>query len=105
MDYCLLPDGRKIHHWEVIPTSFWDMRWHRRYQLVQETHDRFVLSVIADGRPPTEDLSALSTAIRQKLGPRVTFRIDLVDDQAFPAARKHQLCRSEVGASQPSAAD
>ena len=105
MDYCLLPDGRKMHHWEVIPMSFWDMRWHRRYQLVQETHERFVLRVIADDRPPSEDLSALSTAIEGKLGPRATFRIDLVDDLAFPATGKHQLCRSEIGASRPSAAE
>jgi phenylacetate-CoA ligase len=99
MDYCVLPDGRKMHHWELIPMSFWDMQWHRRYQLVQETHERFVLRLIADDCPPAEDLSALSSAIGQKLGPRATFRIDLVDDLAFPATGKHQLCRSEVGAS------
>jgi len=88
-----------MHHWELIPMSFWDMRWHRRYQLVQETNERFVLRLIADDRPPAEDLSALSSAIGQKLGPRATFRIDLVDELAFPPTGKHQLCRSEVGAS------
>jgi len=103
MDYCLLPDGRKMHHWELIPMSFWDMRWHRRYQLVQETRERFVLRVIAEDPPPGDDLSALSAAIEQKLGPQATFRIDLVDDIAFPATGKHQLCRSEVGAARPSA--
>jgi phenylacetate-CoA ligase len=105
MDFCVLPDGRKMHHWELIPMSFWDMRWHRRYQLVQETRERFVLRVIADGQPPAEDLSALSSAIGRKLGPRATCRIDLVDDIAFPASGKHQLCRSEVGASQAGASE
>lgn len=105
MDYCLLPDGRKMHHWEVIPMSFWDMRWHRRYQLVQETHERFVLRVIADGHPPAGDLSALSSAIAQKLGPRAVFRIDLVDDLAFPETGKHRLCRSEIGPPRQSAAE
>jgi phenylacetate-CoA ligase len=99
MDYCVLPDGQKMHHWDLIPMSFWDMPWHRRYQLVQETRDRFVLRVIADDRPPADDLAALHSSIEAKLGPGATFTIDLVDDLAFPATGKHQLCRSEVGAS------
>jgi hypothetical protein len=98
MDYCVLPDGSKMHHWDLIPMSFWDMTWHRRYQLVQEARDRFVLRVVADERPPAADVSALSSAIAGKLGPGATFRIDLVDDLAFAASGKHQLCRSEMGA-------
>jgi phenylacetate-CoA ligase len=103
MDYCVLPDGRKMHHWELIPMSFWDMPWHRRYQLVQEARERFVLRVIADDRPPADDLAALTAAIGATLGPGAAFRIDLVDDLAFPATGKHQLCRSELGASEPAA--
>jgi phenylacetate-CoA ligase len=105
MDYCVLPDGTRMHHWELIPMSFWDMPWHRRYQLVQETADRFVLRVIADAPPPPADLSALSSAIGRTLGPRATFRIDLVDDLAFSASGKHQLCRSELGAASTGATE
>jgi phenylacetate-CoA ligase len=101
MDYCVLPDGRRMHHWELIPMTFWDMPWHRRYQLVQETHQRLVLRVVADDRVPEGDLARLSSAIREKLGPGVKFRIDLVDDLAFSATGKHQLCRSEVAALSP----
>jgi len=96
MDYCVLPGGRKMHHWELIPMTFWDMPWHRRYQLVQETPERFVLRVIADVEPPSSDLEALHSEIRQTLGPGGDFRIELVDDLAFAQGGKHQLCRSEV---------
>jgi hypothetical protein len=105
MDYCVLPGGRKIHHWEVIPMVFWDMPWHRRYQLVQETHERFALRVISDAEPPRADLEALSSEIRQTLGPEADFRIELVDDLAFAQSGKHRLCRSEVGALPPDVAE
>jgi hypothetical protein len=101
MDYCVLPGGRKMHHWELIPMTFWDMPWHRRYQLVQETRERFVLRVIPDGAPPPSDLEALSSEIRRTLGPGADFRIELVDDLAFAESGKHRLCRSEVGAFRP----
>ena len=100
MDYCLLPGGRKMHHWELIPMTFWDMPWHRRYQLVQETEKRFALRVIAERAPPPSDLEALSSQIRQTLGPGADFRIELVDELAFAASGKHRLCRSELGALQ-----
>jgi phenylacetate-CoA ligase len=96
MDYCVLPGGRKIHHWEVIPMTFWDMPWHRRYQLVQEAHERFVLRVTADVEPPRADVEALSRAIRQTLGPDVEFRLERVDDMAFAESGKHRLCYSPV---------
>ena len=105
MDYCVLPGGRKIHHWEVIPMVFWDMPWHRRYQLVQETQERFVLRVIADAEPPRADLEALSSEIQQTLGPEADFRIELVDELAFAQSGKHRLCRSEVGALPPDVAE
>jgi quercetin dioxygenase-like cupin family protein len=100
MDYCVLPGGRKIHHWEVIPMVFWDMPWHRRYQLVQETQERFVLRVIADAEPPRADLEALSSEIRQTLGPEADFRIELVDDLAF--AQERQASVVPLGGRRPS---
>jgi len=96
MDYCVLPNGRKMHHWELIPMSFWEMPWHRRYQLLQETRERFALRVIATAEPPRADLDALSSQIRQTLGPGADFRIELVDDLAFAESGKHRLCVSLV---------
>ena len=101
MDYCVLPGGRKMHHWELIPMTFWDMPWHRRYQLVQETKERFALRMIAEQEPPRADLEALASQIRQTLGPGADFRIELVDDLAFAESGKHRVCRSEVGAFRP----
>ena len=92
----MLPDGRRMHHWEVIPMSFWDMRWHRRYQFVQETRDRFVLRLIADRQPPGNELAELTAAIAATLGPRAAFSIELVDDLAFSDSGKHQICRSDL---------
>ena len=101
MDYCFLPGGRKMHHWELIPMSFWDMPWHRRYQFVQETGTRFALRVIADRPPPPSDLEALCARIWQTLGSGADFRIELLDDLAFAESGKHRLCRSELGAFRP----
>ena len=101
MDYCVLPGGRKMHHWELIPMAFWDMPWHRRYQLVQETKERFALRVIAEQEPPGADLEALTSQIQQTLGPGADFRIELVDDLAFDESGKHRACCSEVGAFRP----
>jgi phenylacetate-CoA ligase len=101
MDYCVLPGGRKMHHWELIPMAFWDMPWHRRYQLVQETAERFALRVIAERKPPPSDLEMLTSQIRRALGPGAEFRIDLVDDLAFAESGKHRLCVSQVGAHRP----
>ena len=69
MDALLLADGRVMHHWELIPMTFWDMPWHRQYQLVQESRDRFVLRLVADGEPPAGDLEHLCRAVLQKLRP------------------------------------
>jgi len=97
MDTCVTPDGRKIHHWELIPMSFWDMPWFRRYQLVQKTPAHVVLRVIASGEPPAEDLRKLESGVLEKLGPTGTFDIEFVDEIAFANSGKHQACRSEVG--------
>ena len=99
MDYCVLPNGRLMHHWELIPMTFWDMPWHRRYQMVQETQQRFVLRVVLDGSPPPADIEHLETSIQRKLGGGATFRIDYVNELEAGAVGKRQLCRSEVAVS------
>jgi len=102
MDYCVLPNGRHRHHWELIPMTFWDMLWHRRYQLVQETKHHFVLRVVLDASPPPADADHLERCIHEKLGSDATFRIDYVSDLESGPVGKRRLCRSEVGASDPS---
>ena len=71
MDALVLADGRVMHHWELIPMTFWDMPWHRQYQLVQESRDRFVLRLVADGEPPAGDLEHLCHAVTREAGTRV----------------------------------
>jgi phenylacetate-CoA ligase len=96
MDYCTLPGGRKLHHWELIPMSFWDMPWHRRYQLVQEAADRFVLQVIPTQQPPASDIECLQFAVLEKTGPGISFRVECVPEIAFAHSGKNRLCRSEL---------
>ncbi|MCW5977797.1 MAG: phenylacetate--CoA ligase family protein [Bryobacteraceae bacterium] len=97
MDYCVLPDGRKMHHWELIPMSFWDMPWHRRYQLVQQATDCFVLFVIPTQPPPEGDLERLQAAVMEKAGQNVNFQVECVSEILFGEGGKHRLCRSEIG--------
>ncbi|HUG81788.1 MAG TPA: hypothetical protein VML01_08995, partial [Bryobacterales bacterium] len=97
MDYCTLPNGRRMHHWELIPMTFWEMPWHRRYQMVQQTATRFVLRLVHESPPPAADIEHLETRIREKLGPGTTFQIEYADDLAFGPGGKNQLCRSELG--------
>ena len=97
MDTCVTPDGRRLHHWELIPMSFWHMPWFRRYQLVQKTPAHVVLRVIASGEPPSDDIEKLKNGVLEKLGPGGSFDIEFVDEIAFSKSGKHQVCRSEVG--------
>jgi phenylacetate-CoA ligase len=96
MDALLLADGRVMHHWELIPMTFWDMPWHRQYQLVQEARDRFVLRVVTDGEPPAGDLEHLHHAVARKLPPGSSFGIERLDEIERAASGKWRVCVSRV---------
>jgi phenylacetate-CoA ligase len=96
MDMLILAGGRLMHHWELIPMTFWDMPWHRQYQLVQESQDRFVLRLVADAEPPAADLEHLHGAVRAKLGPGATFSIERIDEVERARSGKWRACVSNV---------
>jgi phenylacetate-CoA ligase len=101
MDALVLPDGRVMHHWELIPMTFWEMPWHRQYQLVQESAERFVLRLVADVEPPQADLEHLHRAVRDKLGPGPTFTIERIDEVERAASGKSRVCVSRMAREDP----
>jgi phenylacetate-CoA ligase len=96
MDTCVTPDGRRIHHWELIPIFFWDMSWYQRYQLVQKAPDHVVLRVILNREPPAEDIARLKDVISQKLGPQARCDVQAVDEMIVAKSGKHRVCISET---------
>ncbi len=96
MDALLLADGRVMHHWELIPMTFWDMPWHRQYQLVQEARDRFVLRVVTDGEPPAARSRAPASRGARKLPPGSSFGIERLDEIERAASGKWRVCVSRV---------
>lgn len=96
MDALVLADGRVMHHWELIPMTFWDMSWHRQYQLVQESRESFVLRLVADGEPPAGDLQHLQDAVLLKLPPGSSFRVERIDEIERAASGKWRVCVSRV---------
>ena len=96
MDALVLADGRVMHHWELIPMTFWDMPWHRQYQLVQESRDRFVLRLVSDGEPPAGDLEHVCSAAQRKLPPGSSFRVELIDEIERARSGKWRVCLSRV---------
>jgi phenylacetate-CoA ligase len=103
MDVLVLADGRVMHHWELIPMTFWDMPWHRQYQVVQESVDRFVLRLVADQEPPAADLDHLHRAVREKLGPGPVFTIERIDEIERAASGKSLVSVSRVAREQGAA--
>jgi len=101
MDALVLPGGRVMHHWELLPMSFWDMTWHRQYQLVQESLDRFVLRVVTEAEPPAGDVERILLWVREKLGPRATFVLEPVDEVERARSGKWRVCVSRVAGAPP----
>ena len=96
MDTCITPEGRKIHHWELIPKGFWDMTWHRRYLMIQETPAHIVLQVVASEKPPAADIEQLEKGVLEKLGTGGRFDLQLVDEIAPTESGKYRVCQSKA---------
>jgi phenylacetate-CoA ligase len=96
MDALVLPGGRVMHHWELVPMTFWDMPWHRQYQVVQEAPHRVALRVVTDAEPPAADLEHLRRSVLEKLGPGAEFRIERIDELERARSGKWRACVSRV---------
>jgi hypothetical protein len=98
LDYYPLPDGRVVHHYEVVLAAahragLYDLI--QRHQLIQERVDSFLLRLAV--RPEDRGIvDALRGAILATLGPACELRIDLVDEFDFEPAGKFRVGISKV---------
>lgn len=93
IDYYTLPDGRTLHHYEILQpaarrTGVYDLI--QRYQFIQERADLFVLRVAVrpEDRPA---FTVLRAALLETLGAGCEVRLDFVDQSGFPPAGKFRL--------------
>jgi hypothetical protein len=100
IDYFPLPDGRVIHPYQILSSFIGGGDgWIRQYQLLQEREDRIVLRVQPAQTPDSERVAALERSVLSLLGPRVDFRVQLVDDIPLEESGKFRPSRSLVRSS------
>jgi phenylacetate-CoA ligase len=97
VDTIQLPDGHRMHAFELV-TPWWDHhRWVGRYQLVQETLTEIRL-LIQPSRPPTADeIDDVRWSSQRVLGEGVELKLELTDRIHPPATGKFRLVMSKVG--------
>ena len=97
IDYFPLPDGRRLHPYEIVARLVWGPReWLRQYQLVQERLDRVVLYAVTDGAPPAERVAEIERVVRPALGAVVELEVRVVDRIPVEATGKLRPSRSLV---------
>jgi phenylacetate-CoA ligase len=97
VDYFRLHDGRLVHPFRIsaaLKTEMLD--WVGRYQIVQESLDRIVLSAVPARAPTDEAMSGMRRAVHEIVGDRVRFDISLVDEIRTDASGKFRVYRSLV---------
>lgn len=95
-DYFWLPGEVEFNPWTI--SGLWMSRapWILQFELVQEEPASIVLRVVPSSPPPQADVSALTEETRKILGPRVDFRLKLVEDIKPDAGGKFRIHRSLV---------
>jgi phenylacetate-CoA ligase len=97
IDYFPLPDGRVIHPYQILSSFIGGGDgWIRQYQLLQEREDCIVLRVQPRQAPDSMHVAALEQSVLSLLGPRVDFRVQLVDDIPLEESGKFRPSRSLV---------
>lgn len=100
VDYFPLPDGRRLHPYEILRPLVIDFDWLRRHHLLQESLDRIVLRAEAK-RPPTEqELASLRAKVRPLLGEGVAFDVEIVDEIRPEPSGKYRPSWSRVAPSE-----
>ena len=98
VDYYPLPDGRTVHHYQVVlaaahRTGLYDRV--QRHQLIQERTDLFILRLA----PRNDDRSGfepLRAEVLSTLGPGCELRIDFVAEDDFEPIGKFRVGSSKV---------
>jgi phenylacetate-CoA ligase len=96
IDYFHLPDGRKVHPFQLWGARREKTHWIRQYQVTQEGLDHIVLRVVPWHMPSARELAALRDPAAAFLGPRVRFEVELVPEIRVEPNGKFRVFRSRV---------
>ncbi|HJT19366.1 MAG TPA: hypothetical protein VJ746_02770 [Nitrospira sp.] len=96
IDYFHLPDGRKVHPFQLWGARREKTHWIRQYQVTQERLDHIVLRVVPWHMPSAGELAALRDPAVAFLGPRVHFEVMLVPEIRVEPNGKFRVFRSRV---------
>jgi phenylacetate-CoA ligase len=95
IDYLVLPDGRKIHPYQIIRFFVHAERpWVRQYQLVQESMSRIVFKAVPLRKVEAEILEKHEKEVTGLLGEGVEFRIELAESIPREKSGKFKLFKS-----------
>jgi phenylacetate-CoA ligase len=82
VDRFVLPDGTRLHPYELLEAFIDEAVWLRRYQMVQESVDRIVVKIVpfAGCDPSADNLQRLQARFQQSLGPGVYVVFEKVNE-------------------------
>jgi phenylacetate-CoA ligase len=97
VDYFRLHGGRLIHPFRIAAALKSEMLdWVSRYQIVQESLDRIVLTAVPTRTPAEETMAGMRRAVHELVGDRVRVDVALVDEIRTDASGKFRVYRSMV---------
>jgi phenylacetate-CoA ligase len=96
MDYFVMPSGRRIHPFELVPILTEGVGWVKQQQLIQERRDLIVLRVVADTPPTAEQIHALKAAVSAALEPGVELQVVPLSEIAPEPSGKYRHYYSHV---------
>jgi phenylacetate-CoA ligase len=97
IDYFLLPGGKVVHPYAIVPTILRDGEpWVRQYQLIQERRDKITLKAVPAHTPTDEELARIRRSVRLLFGEGVEFHIVMVPEIKLEPSGKFRVSRSLV---------
>jgi phenylacetate-CoA ligase len=103
LDYYPLPDGRLLHHYDLIQPALHGAglrAWVARFQILQRRRDLFEIRLAPTDRDHDDNVALLHAELLKIVGPGVEVRIELVDELDFEPSGKFRVGRSLVAESE-----
>jgi phenylacetate-CoA ligase len=98
IDEFVMPSGRRVHPFKLVPLVTEGVGWVRQQQLVQEREDLIVLRIASDSPPTPEQISAVQAAVSASLEPSVEVQVASVPEIAPEPNGKYRHYYSRVRA-------
>ena len=93
----MLPNGNLLHPYEIAAALKDDgMSWVARYELVQHTRNRIVLTAVPRTQPAAETIQKMRAAVAGVVGPAVDFQVEIVSQIDPGETGKYRIYRSMV---------